>query len=62
MLTEEQIYQVFREMGLGKEEKRVRFKNLSKLCHPRGEKSKQVFIRGAITTSAEEDTEDAELA
>ena len=62
MLTEEQIYQVFREMDIGEEEKRARFRNLAALSHAMGTKSKQVFIRGTTTTSLKEDIEDARLA
>jgi len=61
MLTQQEIEQMFGEMGLATEEDRTRFIKLAKLRSEATTEERQMFIRAAGTTSIEERPEDGEL-
>jgi len=61
MLTEQEIAQMFKKMGLASEEERARFVRLAMPGSEAETDEGQIFIRASATTSIEERTEDGEL-
>lgn len=62
MLTEQEIKQMFKEMGLASEEERGHFIELAKLGSEPDTSKEQIFIHITTDTNIEKKMEDVELA